>query len=162
MANAKKYLIKIKCPICKKERLVGRHGVARAKKLKTWTGYCNKCRAIERGNSIPQELHPSWKGGRFKMSDGYIHIVIRKDDPFVKMADRPHRRVPEHRYVMAKYLGRCLDRFELVHHINGIRYDNRIENLKLTCPREHNMLHGMTGGTWVYNLNLNKREWRTI
>src|SRR3989338_2881945 len=62
---------------------------------------------------------------------GYIYVYF-KTHPY---ADREGR-IFEHRLIMEKKLGRYLYPFENVHHINGMRADNRIENLELWINKQ--------------------------
>ena len=78
----------------------------------------------------------NWHGGRSKTYHGYISILTH-NHPY-----STYNRVLEHRLVMEKYLGRYLLPNEIVHHINGVKDDNRIENLSLTQSKKtHSLLH---------------------
>lgn len=120
------------CGDCGKERWVTcRHG--KAKNIR-----CVKCaRKIESVN-IRGENSRFWKGGRYKRPNGYIVLRLYPEDFYYSMAEKTGC-ILEHRLVMAKHLGRLLLKTEVVHHINGIRDDNRIENLELMSSRSgHN------------------------
>jgi len=73
--------------------------------------------------------NPQWKGGRFGDGHGYIRV-----------SNRGNRKL-EHRFLMEKHLGRKLKKEEHVHHINGIKDDNRIENLIVLKKGIHHSLH---------------------
>lgn len=76
------------------------------------------------------EAHPNWKGGRYIDQQGYVRTWVRADDPMRCMA-LSSGHVLEHRLVMARQIGRPLNKRETVHHINGDKQDNRLENLQL-------------------------------
>jgi transposase-like protein len=73
--------------------------------------------------------HQAWRGGTQVLA-GYRNVWMPNDDPLAAMAWKSGY-VPEHRLVVARSLGRPLERSETVHHINGDTLDNRIENLQL-------------------------------
>jgi hypothetical protein len=76
------------------------------------------------------EQHGRWKGGQPYYHSGYKYVWISQEHPFRIMANT-NGRVAEHRLVMAEHLGRPLEYHESVHHKNGVRDDNRLENLQL-------------------------------
>jgi hypothetical protein len=64
-------------------------------------------------------------------NDGYV-VVYAPDHPNAWVTGW----ILEHRKVMADLLGRPLRRDEIPHHRNGVRTDNRLENLEL-CVYGH-------------------------
>jgi hypothetical protein len=76
------------------------------------------------------ESHGSWKGGKCINAQGYVLVTVDPKDPLSAMRYSAGYGL-EHRLVMAKSIGRPLLGHESVHHINGIRTDNQLENLQL-------------------------------
>jgi len=79
---------------------------------------------------------PNWKGGKYKRN-GYV-FRYKPEHPFPNDCKKY---VAEHRLVMEEKIGRYLTKDEMVHHLNGIRDDNRIENLQLLLKNQHHCGH---------------------
>jgi endonuclease len=79
----------------------------------------------------------------FKLDKGVGYMYCY--NPTHPLANKSGK-VYEHRYVMSNYLGRWLTTDEVVHHKDGDRTNNQIENLELTNNRDHAILHAIENG----------------
>lgn len=121
------FMVWSECPDCGKARWV---------QPRTFGNRCNSCAGFT-NESIKGENNWRWKGGRHRVN-GYIAIVLPKEHPYYCMTQKRTHRVLEHRLVFAISIGRPLEKWEVIHHINGNKTDNRLENLRLLPnPTEH-------------------------
>lgn len=85
-----------------------------------------------------------WKGGRFE-SQGYTHVMIstlpEDMQALARQTNPKGKYILEHRAVAAAQLGRPITRDEVVHHVNGIKTDNRPENLVVVPRADHSVEH---------------------
>lgn len=105
------------CPRC------GRSMVRRAK-------LCKPCDNQTRSFLYLGENNPNWRMGR-TMSSGYVRIRVTPD----KIASKAYRL--EHHVVWEQHSGKPLPKGWVVHHLNGVKDDNRPENLAAMPRNEH-------------------------
>ena len=75
-----------------------------------------------------------WKGGKYKLNNRWY--IYKPEHP-----NSSRRYIPQSRLVAGKILGRYLTKQEVIHHINGIKDDDRIENLYLFPSNSEHMRH---------------------
>jgi len=123
------------CPICNKSFAVN---PSRKNISKTCSRECmgKQNKTMWGKNKI---LHPHWLGGKTISDQGYVYL-------YVSNHPRQHNNYRrEHHIVMEKHLGRYLTPEEVVHHKNGVRDDNRIENLILFPSQAEHCVHHKFG-----------------
>ena len=131
-----------KCEVCGNDYQVKK---SHKSKRKTCSRLCGaKYKSIIYSNEgnpmygIRGENSKHWKGGNRNSNYGYKMIYDDDIENKSRKSDRYHL---EHRFIMSRHIGRPLKKEELVHHRNGIKTDNSIENLEITCIRDHSSHH---------------------
>jgi ribosomal protein S27E len=125
--RSKGWFVWTRCPYCGKERWVHEVDLKESSSV--------RCQGCSYGWYRGQNAS-NWKGGRYiDRLTGYVMLTLQPSDPFYCMAYDGE--VAEHRYVMAQHLGRPLTKDEHVHHVDGVKISNGIENLRLTSRKRH-------------------------
>lgn len=120
-------ILKIKkvCSGCNDSFFVYLNNIRQAIKNNNYSGYCSSCLYKTRIDNSSY---------RWKDRSGYIYLPTENlsvDERSLIDPKFSKKHVFEHRLIMVKHLGRNLKVGENVHHKNGIKDDNRIENLEL-------------------------------
>jgi len=112
-----------KCEVCKGEFYVKPSQVERRKCC------CRKCKDVLQKSKIRGEKNGRWIGGKH-LKEGYVmdSTIITK------------KREYEHRLVWEKHNG-PIPKNHIIHHKNGVKNDNRIENLECITQAEHRKKH---------------------
>jgi hypothetical protein len=132
------------CEDCGKERWILNSQWKRGQCKVCHSCYLKNHSKLEWWRPHYREDNARWNGGRILQKDGYVSILLDAKDPFYSMGcprkkGYTGRYVLEHRLVMAKAIGRCLQSWEIVHHKDGNRSNNNLTNLELSTRGEHKM-----------------------
>jgi hypothetical protein len=103
---------------------------------------CKSCADPIAGKKRSGANHPSWKGGVHRDNKGYVHLLVYHD------RKKGHRYRPEHTLVWEKANGKPLPKGWVIHHINAVKDDNRLENLE-AMPRKKHADHHADRVRWV-------------
>lgn len=95
---------------------------------KATSKYCSRPCARKKNGGHNRKDESWWLN-----SNGYIEGRV--------WVNGQQRRVKQHRWVMERHLGRRLMTDENVHHINGVKTDNRLSNLQVMSHSEHSAMH---------------------
>lgn len=82
------------------------------------------------------QRNPNWRGGKWKMKGGYLYVAA----PGHPRATIKGKYVAEHILIWEKTHNQPLPKGWIIHHLNGIKNDNRPENLLALPTKKHRLL----------------------
>jgi hypothetical protein len=135
------YFVNVRCGVCSAVRPVAIVDTRRQ------SGICAKCRRHKHYSTLNNkrgEQSSRYKSRRRINQDGYAEVSLYPGDEYYDKIPCRQRLgkgyvqyVAEHRLVMAQKLGRVLEQWEHVHHIDGNKTNNHPDNLEIVSSQIH-------------------------
>lgn len=139
----KKTFYQFKCDFCEIEFEKDASHIATKRRLNAgYKHFCDKCynptRCADLGRETYRNKLRAKIGEKRIDSCGYMTVYMSNTHPY---SEGYCGRIREHILVMENHLGRSLQKGEVVHHIDGDKTNNDINNLDLCTVKEHNNCH---------------------
>ena len=131
------YKKRVTCPVCGEYKVkYTAKGLCKKCHLRSKGLRCSSCNTPLSGEGKSDKCLPCVRRASRKVyKEGYQGNCWKHPDGYIRWKRNDGTTVYEHRIVMEEHLGRPLYDHETVHHKNGTRDDNRIENLELWTGR---------------------------
>ena len=132
--------IRVYCGRCGSSRLLTYAGAVDVARGRV-SGCCRRCESSTHATRMLGNGNSYWRGGVRENFFGYTELRVSglsdSDKALAESMATKDGSVLEHRLVMARKVGRPLTANELVHHLNGVKNDNRLENLLVVTHSTH-------------------------
>jgi len=165
--------VKLKCNMCGKITETAYHNYTRTQKKNNRKGetFCKSCATKNSGEkrrgrpspfkgtkrpNMQGEFSPTWKGGEYIDVHGYKMKYVGCDKRN-RTRNGWSSYKKEHILVIEEYIGRKLEKGEVIHHIDGNKLNNSLDNLVLLKrEKNHRVIHNSLQevGYELYNLGI--------